>query len=161
MMSDKNSTVMNEASERVPQTKSVEGQLWKTLQKLAETEGVIKLLSTLKLLGLATNDVHSFVVKQVIHKKVCKKIDNKVKKVAMESKLRDAYAYAKRLRQDKNKYKNRLLKKYLSSKSYGKQVLSDLVWKYRDMKSMVFKDVESKVTFLKEKHELNNKLYQI
>ena len=144
-MSDKNVIDLNEAPSQVPETKSVEGQLWKTMRKLAETEGVIKLLSTLKILGLATNDVNSFVVKQVIHKKVCKDIDNKVKRVAMESKLRDAYAYAKRLRQDKNKYKNRLLRKYQNSRSYGKQILPDLVWKYRELRNKELKDAENKV----------------
>ena len=56
----------------VQKQKSVEGKLRETLLKLAETEAKIHLFSTLKTLGLATNDVKHFVEKQVIHKKVKK-----------------------------------------------------------------------------------------
>ena len=44
----------------VPQTqknKTVEGQLWGTYRALAETEGIVYLLGTLKGFGLATNEV--------------------------------------------------------------------------------------------------------
>ena len=55
---------------RVPVTKTVECRLMETLVKLAATEANLHLFSTLKKLGLSTNDVSSFVNKQVIHKKV-------------------------------------------------------------------------------------------
>ena len=37
--------------------KTVEGKLWETYKALAETEGVVQIISTLKTLGLATNEV--------------------------------------------------------------------------------------------------------
>ena len=52
-----------------PMTKSVEGKLWETMRKLAETEGTLKLLNTLKSWNLATNDISNFVHKQTIHMK--------------------------------------------------------------------------------------------
>ena len=44
---------------QMPKTKSVEGKLWETLRELAETEGRIKLFSTLKSWGVATNDIRN------------------------------------------------------------------------------------------------------
>ena len=79
-------------------TKSVEGRLWGSLKALAVTEGNIFFLTTLKKLGLATKDVRSFVEKQVCHKKVKKVTDTRVLRSAMQSKITDACAYAKRLR---------------------------------------------------------------
>ena len=69
-------------------TKTVEGRLMVTLRNLAVTEGNLHLFSTLKKLGLSTNDVTHFVAKQTIHKKVVKEIDNKVRMSAMTSKSR-------------------------------------------------------------------------
>ena len=45
-------------------TKTVEGRLLETLRKLAVTEGNLYLFTTLKSLGLSTNDVTHFVSKQ-------------------------------------------------------------------------------------------------
>ena len=92
--------------------KTVEGQLWGTFKALAETEGTIHLIITLKNLGLATNEVRSFAMKQVIHNKNSKTLDTKVTYSAMKSKLSDACAYAKMLRQRKNTQRNRLTRKY-------------------------------------------------
>ena len=73
-------TVSNSQTQK---SKTVEGKLWGTMQKLADTEANIHLFSTLKLMGLATNDVKSFVEKQVIHKRTHRHADNKLKKCAM------------------------------------------------------------------------------
>ena len=92
--------------------KSVEGRLWVTLEQLAGTESNIHLFSTLKKLGLSTNDVKHFVRKQSIHKRANKAEDIRLKRVAMQGKLADACAYAKRLRQSKNELKRKVLNKY-------------------------------------------------
>ena len=73
--------------------KTVEGQLWGTFRALAETEGNVHLLATLKGLGLATNEVRSFVEKQTLHKRTSKAMDYKVLASAMKSKLSDAVSF--------------------------------------------------------------------
>ena len=88
--------------------KSVEGKLWRTLRSLADTEANVYLFSTLRSLGLATNDVRNFVDKQAKHKKMNKLGDSRVKRQCMQSKLVDAYAYAKKLRQIKSLQKKRI-----------------------------------------------------
>ena len=95
---------------------TVEGKLWMTLCLLAATEGNIHLFSTLKRKNLSTNDVSSFLSKQTIHKRVNSCVDVKVRKAAMHSKLVDALAYAKRLRQQRNSLKKQVLKKYLNKR---------------------------------------------
>ena len=45
-------------------TKTVEGRLMETLKKLAATEGNLYLFNTLKGMGLSTNNVTNFVLKQ-------------------------------------------------------------------------------------------------
>ena len=82
----------------VSSSKTVEGRLWETMKRLAETEGNLHLFSKLKTLGVGTNDVENFVKKQSGHKRVHASIDAKVRRVAMHSKLADACAYTKRLR---------------------------------------------------------------
>ena len=143
---------------QTPMTKTVEGRLWVTLRTLADTEGNIKLFNTLKSLGTATNDVRNFVLKQSKHRRVNNCIDAKVMRVAMTSKLKDAYAYAKRLRQDKNIIKSRILKKYRNSSTEGKKVISKLISKYRSYKLKVMDDVERKAVFLKEKNNAADKI---
>ena len=76
----------------------MEGQLRETLCNLAVTEGNLYLFTTLKRLGLSTNDVSSFVDKQSLHKRVLKSVDNRVRKTAMQSKIKDAVVFTKRLR---------------------------------------------------------------
>ena len=107
-----------------------------TLRKLAVTEGNLHLLTTLKKLGLSTNDVSNFVDKQLIHKKVVTQSDSKVRRVAMHSKIVDASAYAKRLRQEKNLWRKRLFKKYQGNKSKGRRVMDELLQKYKHQKVM-------------------------
>ena len=77
---------------------TVECKLRKTYEKLARTEANIHLFISLKNLGLATNDIMSFLKKQTIHKRVHSKPDVKVLEAAMRSKLSDALVFAKRLR---------------------------------------------------------------
>ena len=126
----------NQVKNTVPlaqSTKSVEGKLWETLRLLAGTEANMHLFGTLKKLGLATNDVRHFVNKQTIHRKASKNIDFKLKKSAMQTKLGDACAYAKKLRQTKNILRNKVLQKYCDRQE-GKKVVADLVNKYRVLK---------------------------
>ena len=91
------------------------------MQRLADTEANIYLFSKLNTLGLATNDVKNFVDKQTIHKKAIKVQDVKLKKCAMRSKLMDACAFAKKLRQVKNSQKDPVIKKYQHSKARGRR----------------------------------------
>ena len=134
---------------------TVEGKLWKTLEILAATEGNIHLFDALIKKGLSTNDVTSFVSKQTIHRKVNLCVDDKVRKLAMKSKLTDALAFAKRLRQDKNVAKRQVLKKYRSQKLKGKQVVSNLIQKYRQTRSIEVEAARLKIIHLAEKNEAN------
>ena len=88
-------TVPNQQAQKI---QTVEGQLWMTYKALAETEGRVHLFSTLRNMGLATNDIMSFVEKQSMHKRVNRELDNKVMSSAMKSKLVDACTHMKRLR---------------------------------------------------------------
>ena len=58
-------SVPNDIDDQVPTkvhvTKTVEGRLGETLKKLAVTEANLYFLSTLKKLGLSSNDVTNFV----------------------------------------------------------------------------------------------------
>ena len=135
-------------------TKSVEGRLWVTLKLLAGTEANIHLFGTLKKIGLATNDVGHFVRKQTIHKKANKSVDSKLKKSAMQSKLGDACAYARRLRQTKNALKNKILDKYRNNRQEGKRVVTEFLQRYRVLKLASIERAEKKIQHLKEKDVL-------
>ena len=142
-------------------TKTVEGRLGETLYKLAVTEGNLHLLFTLKKLGLSTNDVTSFVEKQAIHKRILRQTDNKVRKTAMQSKITDALAYAKRLRQEKNKLRQRIFKKYQDNRSKGKRIVNGQLRLYRQVKNKEYLEADRKIRFFKEKHEKDKSLKEI
>ena len=63
-------SIFEPAQKSAQKIKTVEGRLWESLKELAATEVAIHFLSTLHGLGLATNDVRSFVMKQRKHKRV-------------------------------------------------------------------------------------------
>ena len=138
----------------------MEGKLWETLLKLAVTEANVHLFSTLKSLGLATNDVKHFVEKQALHKKMNKSLDVRIVKQCMHSKLVDACAYAKKLRQSKNSQRARVLKKYRNSKAKGKRVLKELLDRYREVKLSKMAESNKKIKFYKEKNELKKSIKQ-
>ena len=130
--------------------KNVEGRLWETLRSLAVTEGNIVLLNTLKSKNLATNDVKNFVDKQKIHKRVNKTADARVRRSAMHSKLADALAHAKRLRQTKNVLKQKFVKQ-CASKSQGSRIIKNLMVRYRQTNQVEIEAAKKKVKFLHEK----------
>ena len=134
--------------------KTVEGQLWGTYRALAEAEGNVHFMSKLKTLGLATNDVRNFAEKQTIHKKLNKEIDFKVLKSAMRSKLSDACAFTKKLRQIKNTQKNRLTKKYQGNRSKGRRIIDDMVKRYRKLKILEFKEADKKIGLYMERSKV-------
>ena len=86
----KTSNLNDARTQSLQNTKTVECQLGLTLEKLAATEGNIELFGNLLKLGVATNEVKSFILKQSIHKKVSTKPDFKVQKAIIKSKLQDA-----------------------------------------------------------------------
>ena len=131
----------------VSKHRTVEGRLWELMKCLAATEGNIHLFNGLKALGIGTNDVENFVRKQSGHKKVHTSIDTKVMRVAMHSKLVDACAHAKRLRQQRNIFRQRLFRKY-QSKMKAKKVLSGLVVKYNGLKNSEIEAAKNKITHL-------------
>ena len=88
-----------------------------------------------------------------MHKKASKKVDAKVRNAAMSSKLKDACAYAKRLRQDKNVLKNRILKKYQHRKSEGKRIINNLLDRYRDLRRVEMDHAVQKSAFLRNKNK--------
>ena len=133
---------------------SVEGRLWRTYKALAATESNIYLFNTLKKQGLATNDVRNFVEKQKINKKVKLHADKKVKKSAMQSKLSDALAYAKRLRQDKNTFKSKVSTKYRERVAKGRRVLDEIHKRYLVLRDSHMGTAKKKVEWYREKEIL-------
>ena len=142
---------INVAEQALQRNKTVECQLELTLEKLAATESNIELFNTLISLGLATNDVKNFVTKQCIHKRIDLGPDLKVQKVSMKSKLKDACAFAKRLRQLRDVLKGRLARKYSDRKACGRRILDRLLEKYRVSKSKQCKENRKKIDHLKQK----------
>ena len=136
-------------------SKTVECRLKRTYERLAETEANIQLFIKLKGMGLATNDVSSFVKKQVIHKRVIKCPDTKVLKASMQSKLIDAVAFAKKLRVQRDNEKSKLSKIYSSCKSRGRRVLEALYEHYREHRMKEMLSMRSKIDhyIAREKYE--------
>ena len=151
-MSVYSETNLNVAEQALHVTKTVECQLEVTLEKLAVTESNIELFSTLICMGLATNDVKNFVTKQTIHKRVDKSPDLKVQKISMKSKLKDACAFAKRLRQQRDVLKRRLARKYSDRKAYGRRMLDSLLEKYRNSKKKHCVENKKKIDHLNHKN---------
>ena len=160
MSSEHSNFIKTVSDSKTQKSKTVEGQLWGTFRALAEAEGRVYLLSKLKSLGLATNDVKNFTEKQVVHKKMSSSIDFRVLKTAMRSKLSDACAHAKLLRQTKNTQKNRLTKKYMLHRSKGKHILDDMVKRYRQLKILEIRKAENKVGLYRERNEVEKSLRQ-
>ena len=142
---------LNEVEATLQTTNTAECQLEKTYYKLAATEANIELFMIMINLGLATNDIKNFVVKQTIHKRVRSKPDLKVQKIAMKSKLSDACSYAKKLRQTKNSLRKKTLQKYQTDGQTGKRVYRDMVKKYRVLKNEMMYKADKKVQLYKEK----------
>ena len=146
-------------SQKVPKTKIVEGRLRETLSNLAVTEGnSLYLFTTLKRLGLSTNDVSSFVDNQSLHKRILKGVDNRVRKTMMQSKINDAIVFAKRLRQEKNVLKHRILRKYPENKCRARSIVKDLLQKYRSSKAQEYAKADKKIEFYKSKSTVDKSL---
>ena len=134
--------------------KTVECQLEKTYEKLAETEANVQLFIRLKSMGMATNDVVSFAKKQTIHKRVNMCPDARVLKAAMQSKLVDAIAYAKRLRRQRDVLKRKLSKLYSSNKSKCRKVLESLFKHYKLHKENEMRSKRTKIEHCIAKDQL-------
>ena len=102
-------------------------------------------------MNLATNDVTSFIEKQTQLKKASAKPDLKVKRAAMMSKMVDALALAKRLRQERDLLKRRLDRKYSSRKAQGRKICSEIVSQYYREKDCEFQEAREKIDHLKWK----------
>ena len=150
-----NQTCSNDAHTCVQNIKTVECQLERTLTKLAVTEAKIDMFNTLIRLGLATNDVKNFVVKQISHKKAGDKPDFKVQKIAMKSKLRDACCFAKKLRQERDVLRRRLGRKYCDRKAAGRRILESLLDGYRSRKQDEIGVARNKVESIKNKEKVD------
>ena len=79
----------------------------------------------------------------------------------MQSKLSDACAYAKKLRQIKGLQKKRIHKKYQFSKSKGRKVIQELLDRYHEYKNSRMMDSDKKINFYKEKNELKSTIKKI
>ena len=120
--------VVNVTEQALYKSKTVECQLELTYEKIAVTEANMELFNTLINLGLATNDVKNFIVKQTIHKKADSiSPDLKVQKLAMRSKLRDACAYIRQLRQQRDMLRSKVARKFNDRKSFGRKILNEWV----------------------------------
>ena len=125
--------------------KTVECRLKKTYEKLAETEANVQLFIKLKSMGMATNDVANFAKKQTIHKRVNMCPDVRVLKAAMQSKLVDAIAYAKRLRRQRDMDKRKLSGLYSSNKTKGRRVLECLFKHYKSYREDEMRKMRAKI----------------
>ena len=135
--------------------KSVECLLDETYEKLAGTEANIYVFTTLRGLGLATNDVLSFAKKQTIHKRVLKHPDRKVILSAMKSKLQDALSFAKRLRQRRDSLRKKLQKEIGNNGNEFRRLQDKLVNKYRGVKANEMAKAIKKVDHIKEREQLS------
>ena len=149
---------LNVVDPGLQRSKTVECQLEKMYCKIAATEANIELFATLLSLGLATNDVKNFVQKQTIHKRVSSKPDLKVQRLAMRSKLSDACAHAKRLRQERDALRKRVMRKFSSRKSLGRRILGEMVARYKLQKNKEMQDVMKKIEFIRQKEQLDKVL---
>ena len=68
--------------------------------------------------------------------------------------LVDALAFAKRLRQKKNKERRLVLRKYKENKSLGKKVISELVQRYRLTRSTEVEAANVNIKHIAEKNDL-------
>ena len=146
---------LNVAGQSLHSNKTVECQLEEIFEKIAATEANIYLFNTLIGLGLATNDVKNFVAKQTIHKRVSKAPDSRVQKAAMKSKLVDACAFVKRLRQQRDCLKRKLARKYLGKKSLGRRILYRMVLKYKADCDKEIKDRIEKINHFKKRDRVD------
>ena len=103
--------------------KQVEEQLVRVCRKLTETEVNIEMFGRMVRSGVATNDVHNFVVKQSDMKRVSQKYDLKLSKSAMKRKLSDACALASKLRQSKNRLRSSLIEEFNYSSSKCRNIM--------------------------------------
>jgi len=127
--------LLNDAQAQPGQnTKSVEYRLKLTYQKLAAAEANIFLLSKLKSMDLATNDVTSFVNKQFVHKRILFKPDVKVQRAAMHSKLKNALVFTSQLRQERVTLKRKISRKYSNLNTKARRICYELVDFYHKIK---------------------------
>ena len=139
----------------VQNSKTVECKLRMTYEKLADTESNIFLFMKLKSMNLGTNDVTNFVRKQLAHKKTSSKPYLKVLRTIMRSKMVDAIAFSKRLRQQRDTTKRRLIKKYSNNMAHGRKILQNLVSHYNNYKRNAMHEARVKIEHLKEKNVLD------
>ena len=140
----------------IQNSKTVECKLRMTYEKLADTEANIFLFTRLRSMNLGTNDVTNFVRKQSAHKKASNKLDLKVLRTAMKSKMVDAIAFSKRLRQQRDSSKKRLIKKHSNNTNHGRKILQNLVSHYTNYKRKAMCEARMKIEHLKEKDVLNH-----
>ena len=105
-------------------------------------------------MGLATNDVQSFIRKQTVQKRVNKGPDPKILKATMQSKLMDAVAHAQKLRRQRDIEKKRLSKKYASCKAKGRRILESLNMYYKTHKEEAIQAARYKIENCLLKDEL-------
>ena len=103
--------------------KPVEKYLQDICLKLTEVESTINLFAKMVRTGIATNDIRNFVIKQSKMKRISNSLDIKVLRSTMKSKLRDACAFANRLRQQRNRLKKSIMNKYRGNVSRGNSVI--------------------------------------
>ena len=121
--------------------KHVVGKLEKCWTKLVHTESNMFLFNELLKRNISTRDVFFFALKQAKIRKIYKKLDPPLSKVAMKSKLNDACAMAHRLRQELNRVRQNLLMATGNRKFKQKKLIKQTRLK-----------IESLRTFLKAKN---------
>ena len=151
-------TMLNDASAKPEQNiKTVECRLRETLMRIAATEANIYIFTTLKSMDLATNDVTSFIVKQTSHKRVNAKPDLKVLRAAMKSKIDDATAYLKRLRQQRDKFRKKVIGN-APSKANGRRLCDTPYNHYQLVRKKEFVDAKNKIEHLRWKNLREKKI---
>ena len=142
----------NAPENQMQSNKTVECLLRTTYSKLAVTEANLELFTKLIKLNLATNDVKSFVSKQTSHMRCSNKLDVKVQRVAMQSKIHDASSYAKVLRRERDALKRKISNKYGGCKSKCRRLLESFFHEYKETKRLKLIEVDAKIEMLKSKN---------
>ena len=88
-----------------------------TVFKLTETNANVRMFRRMIKERVATNDIRTFLSSQMAMKRAPSKLDLKLLKQLMRSKLNDLCAYAKRLRQLRDKQRLQLFKQHKNCKT--------------------------------------------
>ena len=123
---------------------------------LAEAEAIITMFNCMIKEQVPTNDVRQFTVKQAAQCRIYKQTNRRLEKVAMKIKRSDALALAKRIRQEKHRYK-RSLTSFHHDKSLANQIIDRTNRRASAYKKDLICMKKDKIEFLQQKYNIEDK----